>query len=185
MDTGWLQPAATVVFSLMTLAFGFFAGRQGRSNAIATTVDKDWLDTVADDLAEFTELQCDIIWKRWRLKVLEDTAPETSSQSYENEAFRALQDALWKQTFRSDLLKTKLVLLLDNQKDAHRNLIAAIDEYGKHADEHDAAQTSCDREKLTDLRADFDGRLRVNKPDLLDAGRRVLADKRQEIRRSI
>ena len=173
----------------MTLAFGFFAGRRGRSNAIATTVDKDWLDTVAEDLAEFTELQCDIIWKRWRLKVLEDTAPETSSQSYANEAFRTLQDASWKQTFRSDLLRTKLLLLLDNQNDVHRTLIAAIDEYGKLADQHEAEQKSagraCDPEKLRQLVADFDGRLRANKPRLLDAGRSVLADKRQEIRRSI
>ncbi len=189
MDTGWLTLGTSVLLSLMGLAAGFLAGRRGRSNAIATTVERDWLDTVAEDLAEFTELQCDIIWKRWRLKVIEDTEPETSSQSYENEAFRALQDASWKQTFRSDLLRTKLLLLLDDQIDVQKTLIAAIDEYATHADQHEAAQKAsgrvCDPEKLRKLVADFDGLLRKHKPDLLKAGRRVLADKREAIRRSV
>ena len=189
MDTGWLQLGTSVLLSVIGLAAAYFAGRRGRSNAIATTVDKDWLDTVAEDLAEFTELQCDIIWKRWRLKVTEETQPETSSQSYQNEAFRALQDASWKQTFRSDLLRSKLLLLLDNQIDVQRTLIAAIGEYAKHADQHEAAQHEPGRvygkKELRKLVADFDGLLRKHKPDLLDAGRRVLADKREEIRRSV
>ena len=185
----WVQLGETILFPLAALIAGYFAGQRGRSNAIATTVEKDWLHTVAEDLAEFIELQIDIVWKRWRIKVIEGTNPETNSQSYENEAFRILQEASWKQTFRSDFLKSKLLLMLDDHDVLQAKLIAAIDEYAKPAP--DIAKRLQNLEKnvpekeLLKLGYDFDVLLREKKPLILDAGRRVLAAKRKAIRRSI
>lgn len=185
----WFQLGVPTLVTLVTLIVGYFVGRRGRSNAIATTVEKDWLHTVAEDLAEFTELQIDIVWKRWRLKVKERTDPETSSHSYENEAFRSLQEASWKQTFRSDFLKSKLLLMLDDHDVLQKELIQVIDEYAKYPDLHDAMQKSeenvDDPGRLRKGVSDFDQLLREKKPQILNAGRRVLAAKREAIRRSI
>ena len=189
MNKDWILLGAAILFPLLTLIAGYLAGQRGRSNAIATTVERDWLHTVAEDLAEFIELQIDIVWKRWRIKVIEGTNPETSSQSYQNEAFRILQEASWKQTFRSDFLKSKLLLLLDDHDVLQEKLIAAIDEYAKHA----PAMAKCleNLEKnvpetaLVKLGCDFDLLLREKKPLILDAGRRVLTAKRDAIRKSI
>lgn len=189
MNEGWFELGANVLVALIAVLAGFYAGQRGRSIAIATTVEKDWLHTVAEDLAEFTELQLDIVWKRWRLQVMEGTDPETSPDSYEKEAFRSLQDASWKQTFRSDFLRSKLLLMLDDRDVLQEKLIAAIDEYGKYADEHYYMQKSeenaGDQEKLRKVVSDFDRLLREKKPLILSAGRRVLAAKREAIRRSI
>jgi hypothetical protein len=135
MNKDWILPVATIFFSLITLIAGYFAGQRGRSNALATTVEKEWLNTVAADLAEFIELQIDIIWKRWRIKLLDDTNPETNSHSYEQEGFRDLQAAAWQQTFRSDLLKSKLLLMLDDRDFLQQQLIVEIEKYSKHAPE--------------------------------------------------
>ena len=185
----WLQLGVPALVTLVTLIVGYFVGQRGRSNAIATTVEKDWLQTVAEDLAEFIELQIDIVWKRWRIKVIEDTNAETNSGSYENEAFRILQEASWKQTFRSDLLKTKLLLMLDDLDLLQKKLIAAIEEYAKHAQEIAKELQSLERnvpeKELTELGHHYDRLLREKRPPILDAGRRVLAAKRVAIRKSI
>jgi hypothetical protein len=188
MKKDWILLGAAILFPLLTLVAGYLAGQRGRSNAIATTVERDWLHTVAEDLAEFIELQIDIVWKRWRIKVIEGTNPETSSQSYENEAFRLLQEASWKQTFRSDFLKSKLLLMLDDHDVLQEKLIAAIDEYAKPAP--DMAKRlqnlkNVPEKALVKLGYDFDLLLREKKPLILDAGRRVLTAKREAIRRSI
>lgn len=187
MNKDWLQLGA-ILFPLLALIAGYFAGKRGRSNAIATTVEKDWLDTVAEDLAEFTELQIDIVWKRWRIKILESTDPETSSHSYEKEGFRTLQEASWKQTFRSDFLKSKLLLLLDDSDVLQKKLIEAIDEYATYAPKMNNFLQNLEKDvpdESLKLAEDFDLLLREKKPLILDAGRRVLAAKREAIRRSI
>ena len=188
MKIEWIQ-IGSLLLPLMALIAGYFAGQRGRSNAIATTVEKDWLHTVAEDLAEFTELQIDIVWKKWRIKVIEDTKPETSSQSYENEAFRIVQEAAWQQTFRSDLLKTKLLLMLDDRDQLQEKLIAAIDEYAKHApamnNELQSLAKSVSEAKLLEIGNRYDRLLREEKPAILNAGRRVLAAKRAAIHKSI
>lgn len=187
MNIDWLQ-LGTILFPLLALTTGYLAGKRGRSNAIATTVEKDWLDTVAEDLAEFTELQIDIVWKRWRIKILESTDPETSSQSYEKEGFRTLQEAAWKQTFRSDCLRSKLLLLLDDRDVLQNQLIEAIDEYAKYAPEMTTLLQRLGNdvpEKWGELADEFDVLLRKKRPLILAAGRRVLAAKREAIRKSI
>lgn len=188
MKIDWIQ-LGSLLLPLMALIAGYFAGQRGRSNAIATTVEKDWLHTVAEDLAEFTELQIDIVWKKWRIKVIEDTKPETSSQSYENEAFRIVQEASWKQTFRSDLLKTKLLLMLDDRDPLQQKLIAAIDEYAKYAvtmsNELQNLEKNVPETKLREIGNRYDRLLREEKPLILYAGRRVLAAKRAAIHKSI
>lgn len=180
---------AAVLFPLLTLIAGYLAGHRGRSNAIATTVERDWLQTVAEDLAEFIEVQIDIVWKRWRNKVIERTNPETSSQSYESEAFRVLQESSWTKTFRSDFLKSKLQLMLDDHDVLQKNLIAAIDEYAKPAPDMakrlENLEKNVSEDALFKLACDFELLLREKKPLILDAGRRVLAAKRESIRRSI
>lgn len=179
---------AGILFPLLTLIAGYLAGQRGRSNAIATTVEKDWLHTVAEDLAEFTELQIDIVWKKWRIKVIEDTKPETSSQSYDNEAFRIVQEASWNQTFRSDLLKTKLLLMLDDRDPLQDTLIAAIIEYAKHASAMTnelSLEKNFPETKLLEIGNRYDRLLREDKPLILNAGRRVLAAKRAAIHKSI
>ena len=187
MKIEWIQ-LASLLLPLMALIAGYFAGQRGRSNAIATTVEKDWLHTVAEDLAEFTELQIDIVWKKWRIKVIEDTRPETSSQSYDNEAFRIVQEASWNQTFRSDLLKTKLLLMLDDRDALQEKLIAAIIEYAKHASAMTyelSLEKNFPEAKLLEIGNRYDRLLRDEKPGILNAGRRVLAAKRAAIHKSI
>jgi len=180
---------AGILVSLLTLIAGYLAGQRGRSNAIATTVDRDWLQAVAEDLAEFIELQIDIVWKRWRIKDHERTTQETSSQSYENEAFRTLQESAWKQTFRSDLLKSKLLLMLDDLDDLQKKLIGAIDDYSKPVPEMATRLYNMEKnvpeKELGDLGNHFDLLLREKRPLILDAGRRVLAAKRDAIRKSV
>ena len=185
MNKEWFQLGATILLPLMALVAGYFAGQRGRSIAIATTVEKDWLNCVAEDLAEFIELQIDIVWKRWRIKVKASTDPETSSLSYEKESFRSLQDASWQQTFRSDLLKSKLLLMLDDRDVLQEQLIAAIDEYSKHAPEMTNRVKDLDKDASEQVANDFDRLLREKKPFILNAGRRVLAAKRTAIRKSI
>jgi len=180
---------AGILFPLLTLIAGYLAGQRGRSNAIATTVERDWLQAVAEDLAEFIEIQIDIVWKRWRIKVIERTNPETSSQFYENEGFRIVQEASWKQTFRSDFLKSKLLLMLDDHDVRQEQLIAAIVEYAKPAPDLakrlENLEKNVSENSLLKLACDFDLLLREKKPLILDAGRRVLAAKREAIRRSV
>ncbi len=187
MNKDWFQLGATIVLPLIGVIAGYFAGQRGRSIAIATTVEKDWLHCVAEDLAEFIELQIDMIWKGWRIKVMEGTNPETSSHSYEKEAFRLVQDASWKQTFRSDFLKSKLLLMLDDRDVQQEKLIAAIEEYAKHApDVAKRIKTLTNNpDELFKVTNDFDQLLREKKPMILNAGRRVLAAKRQAIRKSV
>jgi hypothetical protein len=185
----WFQFGVTALFPLAALIVGYFAGQRGRSNAIATTVEKDWLHTVAEDLAEFIELQIDIVWNRWRIKVIDGTNPATSSHSYGNEPFRILQEASWKQTFRSDFLKSKLLLMLDDHDVLQKKLIAAIDEFAKPAPNLakrlENMEKNVPENELLKLAYDFDLLLREERPLILDAGRRVLAAKRKAIRRSI
>jgi hypothetical protein len=180
---------AGILVPLLTLIAGYLAGQRGRSNAIATTVERDWLQAVAEDLAEFIEIQIDIVWKRWRIKVIERTNPETSSQSYENEAFRILQEASWKQTFRSDFLKSKLLLMLDDRDVLQERLIVAIVEYSKAAPDMSKRLENLEKNvpenSLLKLACDFELLLREKKPLILDAGRRVLAAKREAIRSSV
>ena len=196
MDKDWFLIGVPFLLSSVTLIAGYYAGQRGRSIAIATTVDKEWLQTIAEDLAEFVELQIDIVWKRWRLIVMEGTDPETSSTSYEKEAFRFLQEASWRQTFRSDLLRSKLLLMLDHRDTLQENLIAAIDEYAKHVIRMETCLEIVEKEvpkqlgsvrdvELCKIRDEFDQRLRQNKPQILKAGRVVLADKREAIRQSV
>jgi hypothetical protein len=181
----WLQLGVPTLVTLVTLIVGYFVGRRGRSNAIATTVEKDWLQTIAEDLAEFTELQIDIIWKRWRIKTYGGANAETGSGSYDKEAFRILEEASWKQTFRSDLLKTKLLLMLDDRDDLQKKLIAAIAKYAKHAQDWANELQTVPEKELTDRADHYDVLLRDERPLILDAGRRVLAAKRAAIRKSI
>jgi hypothetical protein len=188
MNKDWILLITAILFPLLTLKAGYSAGQRGRSNAIATTLEKDWLNTVAADLAEFIELQIDIVWKRWRIKVMEDTDPETSSHSYEKEAFRILQDAAWQQTFRSDLLKSKLLLMLDDRDVLQQKLIAEVDSYAKYVPDVAIRVQSLPKnapKELLKVVEDFDSLLREKKPLILDAGRRVLAAKREAIRGSI
>ncbi|MGZ5437244.1 MAG: hypothetical protein ACXWID_18310 [Pyrinomonadaceae bacterium] len=189
MNKDWILLGVAILSPVLTLLAGFFAGHRGRSNAIATTVEKDWLHTVAEDLAEFIELQIDIVWKRWRIKVIQGTTPETSSQSYQDEAFRILQEASWSRTFRSDLLKTKLILMLDDQDGLQEELIKTIDEYAKHApnlvEDLKNLEKNVPEKKLEDLCYRYDGLLREKRPLILAAGRHVLAAKRAAIRKSI
>ena len=185
----WLQLGVPTLVTLVTLIVGYFVGQRGRSNAIATTVEKDWLHTVAEDLAEFMELQIDIVWKRWRITLIEGTNPETSSDSYQDEAFRVLQQASWDKTFRSDLLKTKLLLVLDDNDVLQKELIAAIDEYAKPAqdwaNEIQNQEKNVPEKKLTERGYHYDRLLRAERPRILGAGRSVLAAKRKSIRKSI
>jgi hypothetical protein len=184
----WILPVTAILVPVLTLIAGYFAGQRGRSNAIATTVEKDWLNTIAEDLAEFIEVQIDIVWKRWRIKLIEDTTPETSSHSYEKEGFRAVQEAAWRQTFRSDLLKSKLLLMLDDRDPLQQKLIAEIDAYAKHVPDLAACVEKLKHHAPPELLAvvdGFDRLLRERKPQILDAGRRVLAAKREAIRKSI
>lgn len=99
MNSTWIQVGTAVVLPFLALLFGFLTGQRSRSIAVATTVEKDWLNTVAEDLAEFIEVQYDVVWKRWRLKDLELTDPNARARPYDKESFRDLQDACWKQTF--------------------------------------------------------------------------------------
>jgi len=189
MNKDWILLGAAILVPMLTLIAGYFAGRQGRSNAIATTVEKDWLHTIAEVLAEFIELQIDIVWNRWRIKVIEGTNPETRSHSYEKESFRIIQEASWKQTFRSDFLKSKLLLMLDDQNVLQKKLIAAIVEYAKPVPDMNKRlqnlKKNVPEEELLKLAQDFDLLLREKRTLILDAGRRVLAAKREAIRRSI
>jgi hypothetical protein len=189
MNKDWILLIAGILFPLLTLIAGYLAGQRGRSNAIATTVERDWLQAIAEDLAEFIELQIDIVWKRWRIKDNERITPETSSQSYENEAFRILQEASWKQTFRSDFLKSKLLLMLDDLDDLQKKLIEAIEDYSKPVSEMatrlDNMEKNVPEKELLNLGYHYDLLLREKRPLILDAGRRVLAAKREAIRRSV
>jgi len=181
-----LQFATALVLPLATLGAGFWAGRRGRSITVATTLDKEWLNAVADDLAEFTELQYDIIWKRWRLKLYELTAPESSSPTYDRDAFRLLQEASWKQTFRSDFLKSRLMLLLDDRDPLHLQLMNAIETYAAHADSQLAEDNLGTEERLSEVATSLGRRLRSReKVPLLALGRQVLRATRATIRRSV
>lgn len=97
-----------------------------------------------------------------------------------------LQEASWKQTFRSDFLKSKLLLMLDDRDVLQEKLIRAIEEYAKHADTQNLQENRGDEKKLFKVAADIGYLLREkNKSLILNAGRRVLAAKREAIRRSI
>ena len=186
MNATWIQIGASVVLPFLALLFGFLAGQRSRSITVATTVEKDWLNSVAEDLAEFTELQYDIVWKRWRLKLVELTDLELRSRPYENESFRYLQEALWKQTFRSDFLKTKLFLMLDDGDRLQAQLITAIEEYAGHADKQNQENESADKDSLFKIAAEVGDLLRVQKKSaFVAAGRRVLEedDKRAPVER--
>ena len=189
MNKDWILLIGGSLVPLLTLIAGYLAGQRGRSNAIATTVERDWLQAVAEDLAEFIELQIDIVWKRWRIKDHERTTPETSSALYGDEAFRILQESAWKQTFRSDLLKSKLLLMLDDLDDLQKKLIEAIDDYSKPVPEMGTRLYNMEKnvpeKELADLGNHYDLLLREKRPLILDAGRRVLAAKREAIRRSV
>jgi len=188
MNKDWILS----ITAILTLITGYFAGQRGRLNALATTVEKEWLKTVAEDLAEFVELQIDIIWKRWRINVIDD-ANQTNSQSYEKEAFRSLQAAAWQQTFRSDTLKSKLLLMLDDRDRLQGELIAEIENYAKHVPDLAHRIENLEKnvpkklreQKLLEVVEETDVLLRERRPLILDAGRLVLADKRKKIRRSI
>ena len=182
----WIQIATAVILPVLAVIVGYFTGRRSRSITVATTVEKEWLNTVAEDLAEFIEVQYDIVWKRWRLKDLELTGGKEQSSPYDKESFRELQDACWKQTFRSDFLKTKLSLILDDTVPLQARLIQSVEEYSQHADLQDKAYEQADKNKLTQIAVEIGDLLRVqHKPAIVAAGRRVLEAKRKEIRKSI
>ena len=186
MNTTWIQIGTAIVLPFLALLFGFLTGQRSRSITVATTVEKDWLNTVAENLAEFIELQYDVVWKRWRLKDLELTDPEVRSQPYEKESFRYLQDELWKQTFRSDFLKTKLSLMLDDGDRFQGQLITAIEEYARHADRQDRENESANPGTVLRIASEIGDLLRVqNKSAIVTAGRRVLEAKRKAIRSSV
>jgi hypothetical protein len=185
----WFQLGVPTLATTVTLIVGYFVGRRGRSNAIATTVEKDWLHTIAEDLAEFTELQIDIIWKRWRLRDFERTNPKTSSGPYDKEAYSVLEESSWTRTFRSDLLKTKLLLMLDDSDALQEKLIKTIEEYAQPAQdwakELGKLEKTLPEEKLTERGFYYDVLLRKRRGQILTAGRHVLAAKRAAIRKSI
>lgn len=188
MNIDWLQVGALVMPFIAVIA-AYLAGQRGRSNAIATTVDKDWINTVAEDLAEFIELQIDIVWKRWRVRVIDCTTPETSSKSYDSEGFRITQQASWDKTFRSDLLKSKLLLMLDDLDALQKKLIEAIDDYAEPVAELakrlQTLEKNVSEKELVGICNHYDLLLRDKRPPILEAGRLVLAAKRKAIRKSI
>ena len=186
MNSFWIQIGTAILLPFFALLAGFLTGRRSRSIAVATTVEKDWLDTVAADLAEFIEVQYDIIWKRWRLRDLELTEPNARTRLYDKESFRDLQDAVWKQTFRSDLLKTKLCLMLDDDDPLQAELIRLLEQYALYADRQDREYQKADQAMIEKIANDLGQLLRVeHKPAIIAAGRRVLEAKREAIRKSV
>ena len=175
----------TALLPLLTLAFGFVAGRRSRSVTIATTLEKDWLNNIAESLAEFIELQYDVIWKRWRFRLLQLSLPLENRDLYSNDGLRYLQDACWEKTFRSDYLKTRLMLLLDQSDVNQSELIRAIERYAAHADLQNDSDDHGDKEKLYGIAAEIGERLRAReKGAIVAAGRRVLEAKRTAIRKT-
>lgn len=178
--------ATKILLPLLVAAAAYVAGRRSRSISVATTVEKAWLDTVALDLAEFIELQCDSVWHRWRLRHYElSRLDQMSSPTYDEHA-RRLEDAAWQRSFRAALLQTKLLLLLDDQDQLQRRLMTLIDEYAAIAEEQTCADNNGDLEKIYAVATQLHIRLEEqHKSGLLEAGRRVLKQKRKDIRSSV
>ena len=180
-----LKDATPILLGLLSAVTGFLVGQRTRSVTIATTLERDWLNGIAVDLAEFIEVQYDVVWKRWRLQHLEISEPKDQPIRLRTKSLRYLQDACWEKTFRSDFLKTKLLLLLDEKDKTQGRLIEQIGKYASYADKQNEARDIRDPKVLYETAERIGIELRENvKASIVTAGRQVLDAKRRSIRKS-